>query len=202
MIGAHDGAWKVDPEAQRQRRRHRAVDRGHARDADERVAQTSSSARGQQDAAGVAEDRACDEVDAGECQSLAAESEERHRQPVVAGVRADDDQHERAERAPIESKRNGGEPRHERGRDRDQNVKQRHPADLAALRRRVRQRVEDERRCKRVKGQARNGLDLDTGKRASRNPTPAMANTGRRSDTKIESRSCAALITSGQNHMR
>ena len=170
VIGAHDGAWKVDPEAQRQRRRHRAVHRGHARDSDDRVAQTSSSARSQQDAARVAEDRAGDEVDAGECQRLAAEGEERHRQPVVAGVRADDDKHERAERAPIESQRNRGEPGHRRRRDCDQEVKQRHPADLAALRRRVRQRVEDERRRKRVKGQARDGLDLDTGKARQQKP--------------------------------
>ena len=38
--------------------------------------------------------------------------------------------------------------------------------------------------------------------RASTNPTPAIAKTGRRSDTKIERRSCAALVTSARNHMR
>ena len=49
-----------------------------------------------------------------------------------------------------------------------------------------------------MKGQARDGLDLDVGNRASRNPTPAMANTGRRSDTKIERRSWAPLVTSSR----
>ena len=159
-IGPRDGVGHGEPQGQGDAGRERAVDRGHARDAGERLADRAAAARGKQDAAGVAEDGARDEVDAGKRQRLAAEREQGHRQPVVAAVGADDHEEKCAERSPVEAQRDGGEPGHHRGRGGDQHVERGHAAELEARQRGRGENVEHQGRRQSVKRDARQRLDL------------------------------------------